>query len=151
MHPSRLEIIKDVFTRTDLVHLNTSYVQVNANDLSVVSNNHINEAEVRLIVLEHIYKDVFTQGLNSGYKTRDYGTFNGVSFPNKPQFLANGPCAIKREVTEKVRYKEKSSDIIIWEDQDFNYEVFYSFNRSAIINNPLYYYYMGSNTGGCSY
>jgi glycosyltransferase involved in cell wall biosynthesis len=147
VHPSRLKIIKHVFDTTDLVHLATGYSTHKSNDLSLLKTNPVELERVKLVKLKTYYDEIFLNGLDSGYRTKDYGNFPGIKFQERSGYVANGPVSIRKEVINKVRWKDNIGKIKVAEDQDFNYEVFFHFNRSGLVQNILYFY----NTGDRKY
>ena len=148
IHPSRLKLINHVFDTKKIVHLNTGFIPHRTNDLDIMSVSSVSLDQMVFVDLSKYHASIFNRGLESGYRTKDYGYFNNINFIERKGYMANGPVAVLKQIAEKVRWKEDTKEIKIAEDQDFNYDVYYQYNLSGLISNPLYFYNLSDRKFG---
>jgi glycosyltransferase involved in cell wall biosynthesis len=148
IHKSRFKLIKYVFDSTDVLHINHAYTSYVNDAISLTNTEDIEYKDIKLLNLNVYYDSIFQNGYHSGLRTRDYGKFQNCSFPKIEAFIANGPVSIRREVVNKIKWKELRREIHIAEDQDFNYETLYQFNKSALILNSIYFYNLSDRRAG---
>lgn len=148
IHPSRLKLINYIFDTKKVIHLNTGFISHRSNDLALLSVSPISIDQTVFVDLSKYHASIFNGGLESGYRTKDYGYFNNINFIERKGYMANGPVAVLKQIAEKVRWKENIKEINVAEDQDFNYEVYYRYNLSGLISNPLYFYNLSDRKFG---
>lgn len=147
-HPQRIEILKHFFLNFDVNHIAHSYSFTKERSLKQIIINKIKLESVNYLLLNKIYDSVFSDKFISHLMVGGYGSFNKKE-DLIPQFpICNGAIAIKKEVFEEINWKTDKKTFLIAEDQDFNYEVFYNFNKSMLIFEELYYYNMSNSLNG---
>lgn len=148
-HPQRIEFIQNSFEEEDIYHLIHSY-NFNDKPLEQISFEKKIFDYRKLWSLEPYHQIVFKNQLNDYRDFQCYGTFersNKISC-NIDYWLHNGAISIKKEVLQKVKWKSKNEHRNIAEDQDFNFECFYHFNKSYSLLERIYYYNLGDRTNG---
>jgi len=141
-HFQRVEHISRFFEEMDIVHLNSAYFH------SAFTYEHrVNYEDVKTVESNTIYKRYFPSGdLKECTKvTWSYGDNLGFKFP----LIHVGATSIRRSVLEKIQWKDVK-DLTLCDDQGFkhrteDYEfcmsLLHTFNKSLLIDAPLYYYY----------
>ena len=136
-HPQRLEIISRYFNIADILHLNHSLV-TSSNETSHIEVNSIRHASS-----EELFGAYFP---NSKYVSciKHCPSAYGDKIVNWPVHC--GAPAIRRCVLDKVKWRSVSELKLhhrAWprtEDYEFCMEVLYAFNKSMIIDAPVYIY-----------
>lgn len=137
----RVEITKHIFLSRSVYHLTVGFTHKEEELESGYPYD-------KMIMLDTIHHKIFADGLNSGLKRRDFYEFRDVNKHYQYTPIANGPCAVFRSVFEEIKYKEERNNCIISEDQDFNFEVFYKYNKSSVLPAALYLYNLSDRMGG---
>lgn len=130
-HPQRIEIIKHVFNKYDILHLNHSYSFDQKFD-------KISLEDIVCFDSEKVYKTHFGDGefserpLNFFPHPNDksYGAGLGIA-------VCGGPTTIHRSVLDKVKWNQ---DRILSYDYDFCMDTLFTLRKSMIINSPLIWY-----------
>jgi hypothetical protein len=148
-HPQRIELIQNSFQEKDILHLIHSYYP-NRKPLEDISFQKICFNPTKLWPLEQYHKIIFKNKLDDYKNFQCYGTFenNNEISCNVDYWLHNGAISIKKEVLQKVKWKSKNEQKNIAEDQDFNFECFYHFNKSYTLLERIYYYNLNNRTNG---
>jgi hypothetical protein len=131
----RIEIIKHFFETQDIMCLNHSYVY----NKEVPNLDNVDINAIRYIQSDEIYNKYFpNRKLEECVSiSKSYG--GGFNVPT-----CAGPVSIKREVLNYVKWKANNEISLCaqrkGEDYDFCMEVLYRFNKSIIIDVPIYSY-----------
>lgn len=134
-HKQRLEIIKYFFTYYDIMHLAHSYV-FSENLL----NTNIDLTKIKIITSDVLYTKYFPNKrlIDCTNKINAFGE----GFQNLP--VHGGAIAVKRNVFKKIRWKDacelKLTKNPKAEDYEFCFEALFNFNKSMIIDAPIYFY-----------
>jgi len=148
-HPKRIEFIEKSFYEEDIMHLAHSYYFNNVSLEQTPFENKEFDFR-RLYSLEHYYDIIFKNGLKDYKNFQCYGNFESQKSIscNIDYMNCNGAISIKKDVLKKVKWKHKKESINIAEDQDFNFECFFYFNKSYTLIEKLYYYNLSNRTNG---
>lgn len=148
-HPQRIEVIEKSFEEEGVMHLVHSY-HFNRKPLEEIQFEKINFCSNNVYALNQYHKLVFPDKKCDYSTHRSYGFFDedrkkhlSLEYP-----VCNGPVSIRKEVFQKVRWKTRHEARMIAEDQDFNFECFYHFNKSFILLEKIYYYNLEKRTNG---
>lgn len=141
-HYRRFEIIERYFERTGCLHLNHAYYH----NTELVTAPVIDDS-IKVVESDILHKRYFPDGDISKCwdHTHSYGYDLGFDYP----LIHTGATSIKREVLEKVKWKHPGDlklagagvPIERTEDYEFCMEVLHTFNKSILIDTPLYFYY----------
>ena len=141
-HPQRVEHVSRFFEEKDIVHLNHAYFH------SVFTYEHRVEYEkIQTVDSDTLYKRYFPNGdfKECTKVTWSYGYDLGFKFP----LIHVGATSIRRSVLERIQWKDVK-DLTLGEDQglkhrtedyEFSMSILHTFNKSLLIDAPLYYYY----------
>lgn len=148
-HPQRIEFIEKSFQEEDIIHLVHSYY-FNQKTLEQISFQNIDFDFKKIYPLDMYHELVFLDGKCDYKKSANYGNFdNNKKIRSNLEYpIHNGAISIRKEVVEKIKWKTKQEPRIIAEDQDFNFECFYHFNKSFILLEKIYYYNLAERTNG---
>jgi hypothetical protein len=141
-HIQRVEVINHFFNNYDIQHLNHSYV--NNLSLSNYNEDFININDINIVNSDEIYNTFFPNksltecaSITNAY-TLKYHTHAGA-------------VAIRREVLNDIFWKDRHelSYSPGWddpnykgaEDYEFCMETLFKYNKSIIIDSPIYFYY----------
>lgn len=130
-HPQRIEIIKHVFNKYDILHLNHSYSFDQKFDKILLEDIVCFESEK--VYKIHFGDDEFLERPLNFFphpNDRSYGA--GLGIP-----VCGGPTTIHRSVLDKVKWNQ---DRILSYDYDFCMDTLFAFRKSMIINSPLIWY-----------
>ncbi len=128
-HPQRIEVIKYFFAKQDIVHLNHSYIP------SYEQFSFLDPTKIEAITSNDLTTNYFPNGrlMDCLSVTHAYGTPYGL--------ITAGAVSIRREVLEKVKWRSPSElQMLKGEDYEFCMMVLFSFNKSIIIQAPIYKY-----------
>lgn len=141
-HYRRFELIERYFEQTGCMHLNHAYYH--NTDWQTFP---ILDDSIKVVESEILHKKYFPDGNISKCwdHTHSYGYDLGFDFP----LIHTGATSIRREVLEKVKWKHPDKLCLSGEgvpryrteDYEFCMEVLHTFNKSILINTPLYFYY----------
>ncbi len=141
-HPERISMVKSIFDSRQCAHVLTG--------LSI-SEPHPTDPyndEYEVVDLSPLHPTIFKDGYPACFTHRDFWQFRGVAKNYNVRPITNGTPTILREVMQEVKYKSDPRTHIVSEDQDFNFEVFWKFNQSFVIPEPIYFYNMAHRSGG---
>lgn len=132
-YPNRIERVREVFKSKDMMMLNHGFMYHNEQP-----GGYTHSGELVSMAPEYDY--YFPDGKIDGIEKR-IGCY--ADRPNKTQLrCVLGPVVIRREVLSQVKWKgSRSLDHFEWgEDLEFCVETFWKFNKSYILDAPLYTY-----------
>jgi hypothetical protein len=138
----RVELISRFFEEKDILHLNHAYFH------SAFTYEYRTSYEnIKFVESDVIYKRYFPTGdLRECTKvTMSYGYDLGFNFP----LIHVGATSIRRSVLEKIQWKDVKDLTLCTdpgtvprtEDYEFSMSILHTFNKSLLIDAPLYYYY----------
>jgi hypothetical protein len=139
-HYRRFELIDKYFEQTGCMHLNHAYYHNTEWHTQPVFDDSIKMVESGVL-----FNRYFPDGDISKCWAHSYGYDLGFSYP----LIHTGATSIRRDVLEKVKWKHPNelylagSDVVKerTEDYEFCMEILHSFNKSILIDAPLYFYY----------
>jgi len=144
-HPQRIEIIKYFFENYDILHLNHAC----SRDDEINEFVNIEIKNIKITKSDVIYKKYFpNNNINDCLKiTNSYGS----EFLSKGEHSCCGPMAIKKEVLNIIKWKDRLelkhspdwNDLLYKgaEDYEFCMDVLFNLKKSMIINPKIYVYY----------
>jgi len=138
-HAQRVDTILNIFDKFDIVHLNHSYV---TKESKINFTDPVDIEKCNYVTSEKIYSSYFPTGVYEECVkyTQAYG--GGVGLSDTP--IHAGAVAVKKTIFDKVKWKSpeelKLHSNYRFEDYEFNMDVLYAFNRSMIIDAPIYWY-----------
>lgn len=145
-HPQRLEIIARYFDIADIVHLNHScIISGSGNELSNIEVNGIRHVSSKELFETYFRNHNYTSCVKYCQSAYGDGVVNWAVHCGAP--------AIRRCVLDKVKWRS-ISDLKLkshraWprmEDYEFCMEVLYTYNKSMIIDAPIYMYSYGTTS-----
>lgn len=147
-HPQRIECIQYCFKHFDICHLAHSYEFTKAKTFNEIHFKNINMNNIKYFLMNKIYDDVFFDKFISHIQNGHYGVPNKKKKLTEDFPIHNGSISINKEVFEEIKWKEDRNKFLIAEDQDFNYEVYYNFNKSMLLYENIYFYNIGNGMNG---
>lgn len=149
LHPQRIEFIEKSFEEEDVMHLAHSYI-FNVEPIEKLQFEKKTFDFRKLFPLDIFYDLVFDNNKLDYKQSANYGNFeNNKKIEGNLNYpIHNGAIAIRKQVVDKVFWKTKNKERIIAEDQDFNFECYYHFNKSFILLDKIYYYNLNNRTNG---
>jgi glycosyltransferase involved in cell wall biosynthesis len=143
-HPQRVSTIKNIFLSDGIVHLNHGLTLCPPHPYDSFRSTKYDSVEI--IDLKPARE--FLAKIGSPRLMGGYGNFERVPGCRNDFGVHNGAVTVHKDVFKKVKFKESRRDWIIAEDQDFNYEVMFRFNKSVLCRNSLYLYNLSDRLNG---
>jgi len=147
-HPQRIEAVQHCFKQHDICHLAHSYEFTKAKIFNELHFKKINISNMNLFLMNKIYDEVFFDKFISHLQSGCYGVPNKRKKLTQDFPIHNGAITISKKVFEEIKWKEDRNKFLIAEDQDFNYEVYYHFNKSMLLYENVYFYNIGNGMNG---
>lgn len=147
-HPQRIECIQYCFDNFDICHLAHSYEFTKAKTFNELNFKTLNMGSIKYFLMNKVYDDVFFDKFISHIQSGHYGVPNKKKKLTEDFPIHNGSISISKEVFEEIKWKEDKNKFLIAEDQDFNYEVYYNFNKSMLLYENVYFYNTSNSLNG---
>lgn len=146
-HVLRIPVLNEIFARFPIVHCNHSFEYVRTREVPDGVFQDISQS-IRVSELKKYHPQIFEGGFLNFDRSRSYGNFRSRNSAILDCEVANGTTTVLSEIFDHIKYEENPTKFRIAEDQDFNYMVYYQYNQSAVVHNPLYYYNISDRLGG---